>query len=71
MISSNFSEIPINSNFEEFPCFFDRFTRIVYPFPLYFIQIYTDQKCKETDPKFEETDLQIEMFKVFEKSRNG
>ena len=44
--------------------FFDRFTRIVYLFPLYFIQIYTDKK-------FEETDQQIEMFKVFEKSGNG
>ena len=40
-ISSNFSEIPLNLNFEEFPLFFGRFTRIVYPFPLYFIQIFS------------------------------
>ena len=39
-ISSNFSEIPPSSNFEEFPLFFNRFPRIVYPFPLYFIQIF-------------------------------
>jgi len=39
-ISSNFLEIPLNSNFEAFPHFFDRFPRIVYPFPLYFIQIF-------------------------------
>ena len=28
-------------------------------------------KKAETDQKFEETDQQIEIFKVFEKSRNG
>ena len=30
-----------------------------------------DQKYEETDLKFEETDQQIVIFKVFEKSRNG
>jgi len=30
-----------------------------------------DQKYEETNLKFEETDQQIEIFKVFEKSRNG
>ena len=40
VISSNFLEIPLNSNFEEFPIFFDWFPRIVYPFPLHFIQIF-------------------------------
>ena len=30
-----------------------------------------DLKYEETDHKFEETDQQIEIFKVFEKSRNG
>ena len=31
----------------------------------------TVQKYEETDLKFEETNQQIENFKVFEKSRNG
>ena len=31
----------------------------------------TDQKYEERDLKFEETNQQIEIFKVFEKSRNG
>ena len=31
----------------------------------------TDQKYEETNLKFEETDQQNEIFKVFEKSRNG
>ena len=39
-ISSNFLEIPLNSNFEEFSLFFDRFPKIVYQFPLCFIQIF-------------------------------
>ena len=30
-----------------------------------------DQKYEETDLKFEETDQQIEIYKVFEKSGNG
>ena len=30
-----------------------------------------DQKYEEMDLKFEETDQQIEIFKVFEKSGNG
>ena len=31
----------------------------------------TDQKYEEMDLKFEETDQQIEIFKVFEKRGNG
>ena len=31
----------------------------------------TDEKYEETDLKFEETNQQNEIFKVFEKSRNG
>ena len=31
----------------------------------------TDQKYEETALKFEETDQQIEIYKVYEKSRNG
>ena len=30
-----------------------------------------DQKQEETDLRFEETDQQIEIFKVFEKNGNG
>ena len=36
-----------------------------------FEKIRKDQKYEERDLKFEEADQQIEIFKVFEKSRNG
>ena len=34
-------------------------------------KLETDQKYQEMDLKFEETDQQIEILKVFEKSWNG
>jgi len=33
--------------------------------------IWTDKKYEETNQNFEETDQQIEILKVFEKSGNG
>ena len=39
-ISLNFSELPQNSDFKKFPLFFDRLTKILNPFPLYFNEIF-------------------------------
>ena len=62
-----FEEFPFFQKFEEIPQKF----RIVEGFPNISYQYEEYQQYEETDLKFEETDQQIEIFKVFEKSGNG